>query len=711
MSAPGSNGGGWNGLSSSLGPSASQYIAESRISDHSDDKALKANIVPPAALLLPVEADRVDFEETPGRPSESISEYADAYVQMMNDRDSGRPLGNSVITPRSEDVEAPQARSSSPVPSAQAPAAQPSQAPLQPLLPPPSDHSSSQSRVSPVSSPHSSVPLGFGPSHTSSPSSSAPPRAEPIAHPLGGSVGVPSSAARQQQQRASRANHRRRASHGGAMLVEEYEMDSDHSDDDYDDDEMDAPPRGGRRSASRTAAGSKSNGSRPSASSSSQQAAQSSAPRNSAQWHSRKNSTSSARSGNSDPASRAYSRASRPYNGVGPNSAASASSSPPPPGPASPHLLSRSGNLTPTQHSQTTIQMQKTRSTLFYIRRRIHCMRAASIFMLVCTLTLSLAPYINLSVVLGESQANRNTCQAPLIPSTSTPAVPIPVRDSCFYFQHDMTSFLVVSGLWLGLGIGLSVMSVAASFMFYWRRFMRITLVSSITMCFVTVIVMTWAIVLLSFSYEWENWRGDNNSMSRNNAHHNSAVSLRDNSLVFLVAVCIFWILNFIVSVICVHLSKFIMSKPRHCCWPLECGPTQVRTKAASMPTISNRNGLEGPYSVPVDRRGTQLDDSLLDHDDNQHDMEEMPDISIKPVPVKRPSADDRSPQKNASKPHPSAAQQPPAQDLAPLLNALQGIQSTVHSLAAKVQAIEDKEATSSAAADLNDPFAYGRRF
>ena len=355
--------------------------------------------------------------------------------------------------------------------------------------------------------------------------------------------------------------------------------------------------------------------------------------------------------------------------------------------------------------------MQKTRSTLFYIRRRIHCMRAASIFMLFCMLTLSLAPFITLTRILSESQTNRNTCQSPLVPSpdTSTPAVPIPARVSCFYFQHDMTSFLVVSGLWLGLGIGLSVMSVAASFMFYWRRFMRITLVSSITMCFVTVIVMTWAIVLLAFSYEWENWRGDGNTMSRNFAYHNSAIRLHENALVFLIAVCLFWILNFIVSVICVHLSKFIMSKPRHCCWPLECGPSQARSKAASMPVIGNRNGLEGPFSAPASR-GTQLDDTLLRHDDEQEDLEEMPDISIKPVPPKR-SNDDHSPRRNVSKHTPSAAQQPPAQDLAPLLNALQGIQSTVHSLAAKVQAIEDKEATSSAAADLNDPFAYGRRF
>lgn len=701
MSAPGSDGRGWNGLSSSLGPSASQYLAESIEPHHADLVPVEANPPPAELNSNPVGGFDAGFEETPGRPSESVSEFADAYVQMMNDREAGLGLRNSGANLGSDGAEGLGRRTSPSESSLASSASQPSQAALPPLLAPPNSLSTSQSRSTPASPPQASAPLGFGPSHVSSASSSGSSRPEIISHPLGASVGVPSSS----RARPSRPSHRRRASHGGA-LMEEYELeetsDSDEYDD-YDDGNMESAPRS-RRESSRGMAQPKSNGRPsvvPSAAPSSLSAA--SAQRNSSQRHARQNSTSSTRSGNSDPATRTYSRVSRAYNGAPLGSPLNPSPS------SSSNGAPRSDVVSPLQHSQATIQMQKTRSTLFYIRRRIHCMRAASIFMLLVMSTLSLVPYIKLAVLLSESQANRNACQSPLTPSLTSPAIPIAASEPCFYFQHDMTSFLVVSGLWMGLAFGVSVMCVAASFMFYWRRFMRITLVSSITMCFVTVIVMTWAIVLLAFSWEWENWRGDGNEMNRSFSHHTRSNALKESSLVFLIAVCVFWVLNFIVSVISVHLSKFIMSKPRYCCWPLECGST-TRTKP-SMPGYGvKHNGLEGPYALSAsDSHRDRVGPAQLDTDEE----EDLPDagISIKPVPVKRKSDGDPTPQNKGKQATSSNASQTPAQDLTPLLNALQGIQSTVHSLAAKVQAIEDKEATSSTTVDLNDPFAYGRRF
>ena len=696
MSAPGNDGSAWSGGSNVSDFSGSHSRLDGSGRRSSDDSSLGPMPASNEGEVRRIDSMEADFQETPGRPSESISEFAEAYVQMMNDRDNGRQLGNSVLTPGGDEVGVPEQRSSSPGLSDHSSVAQPAQSATQPLLAPPKASTSSQSRASPSSGQQGNVPLGFGPSHPSISSSSGSNRTsnpDSPSHPLGQSVGLPSSS----RQPRNNRSHRRRASHSGPLLLDDYDEDSLSGDDDMDDEDMDSLPRG-RRGASRASSSSSKNA-RPSHSAASPPAAPSSlamaspSSRNAPSWHSRKNSTSSARSGGSESSGRAYNR-SRTYNS--PPAALS------PADRSSQHPLARSGSVSPLHRSQSSQQMQKTRSTLFYIRRRIHCMRAAAIIQLVISFTLSLVPFINLSLVLTRSQTNRNACQAPITPPSTTPtdpAIPIPQKEACFYFQHDMTSFLVVSGLWICLSLALSIMSVAASFMFYWRRFMRITLIASISMCFVTVIVMTWTICLLAFSFEWENWRGENNVMSRAFGSHHQAIRLRNNTLAFLIAVCFYWLLNFIISVICVHLNKFIMSKPRYCCWPLECGPTP-RAKS-SMPINNNFNGLAGPFSLGEARRAAGMDS---DDEGEHHDDEGLPEagISISKVPPKRlPSAVAEKAQQ----------QPPPAQDLTPLLNALQGIQSTVHSLAAKVQAIEDKEATSSAAVDLNDPFAYGRRF
>lgn len=609
-----------------------------------------------------------ESHETPGRPGDSVHQYADAYVRMMNDADSGRRVPDAVVTPMpdmlgSQHDDWPKSSQLEMSSAAAQPALRASNrtSPSQSML---SSSPSSGSSSAPM---HLAPPTGFAPVgnwRTSAAPSSSASRGEVPSSSSGSSdtlLGQPLG-----RQASSSKAGRARSSASGQLNAHSSSSDYQESlSDEEEEEDYDYPPRTRRARYAEPGGRNRTSGGHFAAPLHSNVASSSEHPsRSSAQRHSRKNSTASALSNGSDPAQRnLLMRSSAMPSGAH-------------------HLQSNNinrltsshpGNYSPLQNSQNILN---TRSTLHYIRRRLHALRALSILNLLFVSTISLAPFTIISTTLSASQSTKNAC---LYPSP-------PLNDA--YFQHDMTSYLVVSGLWLCAAWLASIMSIASSFMFYWRRFMRWTLAASVSMCFITVVVMTWTIVLVAFAHEKENWMDCKGEigLSPDNG------TLRSNSIFFLVSVCVYWMLVFLKSVFLAQLDRFIMSKPRHCCWPLEC----------CIPVLYDR---KGPFSIPSDRRppsSPRMLDSMTDLDD----------IEQGGVTISRASGlrdENRGNRNNPSrKPQPpSQAEQHEQQDLSRILSALQGIQSTVQTLAVKVQAIEDKESTT----DFSDPFAYGRKF
>jgi len=748
--------------------------------------------------------------ETPGRPDRSISEYADAYVKMMETRESGQLIPEFVATPQDEGVQG-------------------SLRPLQssnglPLLhPPPNDYlssshsvpysSSQNGRTSPPSSSlsNSTSPVLTRQTSEASSSSAAPSYSSTRRDPVEKSSVTSINSLDSRAAPSSSRRHRRRSS---SPLLSDADLEGPYSDDEgviYDA-KIRSSSNSGNVSSSVGGRGifgrpiaslSSSNGSPllpsgPKQSSSSSSGNPSMGSRVSKQsWHSRKKSTASSTSGSSNSDSpRASSRnfdSSRDASMIpgrsghvsitaggimyAPALKRSAGSS----GHSPPHFASvkaHTSSLSPPQPFNlnsgiTNTATTSTKATLFYIRRRIHTLRALSLLLLILTLTLTLISWTTVAKPLLNSQERRtNGCASSFSPpasqppssTVSTPSSPSSPQTKCYYFYHDMASFVVVTGVWLAAGFALAVVNVSASFMFYWRRLTRITLVFNLSMLVATVVVLNWVIVLVAFTHEPENWRvvfpSSSSSSSSSSVpppssftttfafddSNHQARQLKSASIALLVAVSLFWAFSFFISLALYQLRRYIMSKPRYCCWPLEgfcCAPMhltpmshrrQLRRFGRTPPNLdhdmmddnhilsnssSNGNGIRSgdvEHELSLREHGEHEyhdeDDGLVGSGvDDGDDLLRGNDSVVDGGGVELEEFEGRG-RKSSSPhhhPHPRQHQAAPQSDLSPIIASLQGIQSTVNSLAEKVHVIEQREAVA-APSGYADPFAYGRQ-
>jgi hypothetical protein len=668
------------------------------------------------------------IQETPGRPDRSISEYAEAYVRMMADREAGHVLAGSVITPQPEQQEGDKE------PVLQSPSSQASPALSSATMVPSSSKmpynpklSANSREMAPLAAPSSAQqPLGFNPLRPA------------VSGPVAGSLSSnghethsrqASQSLTGQQGRGSipPRSHRRNPSNTGHVLPKADPRS-------YDEDEEEAHPPMTRQRISAGAQKAK-NGSRSNSSHGASPAFSSAhlPPRSGKQgWHARSGSTASTNSSNSD-SPRSNSNHLR-------LSARDMISIPPSRG------LSSSG----TQIAKH----QKAASTLFYIRRRIHGLRAISLLMLIAMTTVTLVSWVVLTKPLAESQRYRThgcTTVSTVVDSDAAWSS-LTTDHRCIYFRHDMTPFLAVSGIWLAASLGASMINVAAGFMFYWRNFMRMTFLVNVAIFFVTIIVLNWTITLVAFGYEDENWRYRfDDSIVGSDRPNRPGQIVKSASISLLVGISIFWFFNFCAVIVLNQLRKFVMTKPRFCCWPLEglccqdplaVHPINSDRRSLRSSLASSSSQASGPFSIPSSALSPRSSASpstapikhlsTSDHSDS-HDYEmvrlnnsgqpgsmidlpsdmavdsDMVEDELGGVIITR----DRPSMPSSSHPTPPrrTKRSPPQPDLTPLLTSLQGIHDTVNTLATKVQAIEQREISATAAApSYSDPFAYGRK-
>lgn len=251
---------------------------------------------------------------------------------------------------------------------------------------------------------------------------------------------------------------------------------------------------------------------------------------------------------------------------------------------------------------------------------------------------------------------------------------------NCYRFNHDMTAFLAVGGLWLIAAITGSMLNVAAAYMFYWRKLTRVALLFNVIFAIISLAVINWNVIFISYAYEDENWQLRDGSWEENVGRESSLVHhLRTSASAFLATVCFLCFFSACASLLLYLLRKFLLAKPRYCCWPAACcQPPLLRPHTRSLPP-----------SADLSYQGH-------DSDDEDYQFQES---------SRKKDADDAH--KNDLEAN--TALQP---DLTPLLSSLQGIQSTITALAAKVEVLEHRSnptAEVHVRMEANDPFAYGR--
>lgn len=652
--------------------------------------------------------------ETPGRPDRSISEYAEAYVKMMEIRESGQSLQGALLTAQEEGVQAPYSSLTS------------SNGP--PLLSPPSmEHSPSSSLgLQSFAQDSREIPL-----ISASTSAISPAQARPSFERLPAPIASSSSVSHREPfdnstlksgngldtrlLPAGPQRHRRRSS---SPFLPDHDLEEPYSDEeetDHGSNQRSPELRGTLRSAGARSRGSRAvpsgslNGNMKKPISSSNGNSNNGEPRGSQRsWHSRQNSNASNASSGSDPQS--SSRKSDSPRDLNVNSGRSIPLAVTAGGITYAPALKRSAGSKPPsssikpskQNEMPTINLSIAKTTLFYIRRRINILRALSILLLIVTLAWTVVSWSFVAIASTASSEERQN-----------KACDDTVRE-CVYFDHDMTSYLAVSGIWLSAVIFLSICNVMASFMFYWRQLTKITLVLNLCMLAVTVVVLNWVIIIVAFAHEPENWRVASGSNSgpppswtptastttftfdgKNLGSHDLQIS----SILLCSAVSLSWLLIFFIALILRQLRKFIMSKPRYCCWPIEgvcCTPAQLSrpsrsiggnldwSEAEELEHFPQRAPRNGGRRLRISSQVEEATDSLILPTDSR---------------LQHPSQSRRlnPPPQNASP------------DFSPLLDSLQGIQSTVDSLAKKVQVIEQRESVA-APSGYVDPFAYGRQ-